>query len=331
MTDLASGLSVGIGSLPHRDASSAAAFALEACELPTMPTLPRRSAAEGMIAQAVVGLEGVTIGQYGGLSVDARRVDPLAPVVTDIDHEAFGGFRALLDAATGRTGPVKWQLVGPVTLGFALERAGVPASLAFDTAVRAVRSHVQVLSSIVAKRLPGCQQVVFLDEPSFGEAWQAGSSVAPDTAIDLLSGALAAVEPAGIAGVHSCGSTDTAALLAAGPSVLSLPALPELVEVAGYLASFLERGGWVAWGVVPTDGPIPQSVERPWRTLSALWCQLVQRGCDPVLLRRQAMVSPACGLALHAEEVADRVFRLTREVAGRVRDQAVATRLTIGA
>lgn len=331
MIGLTSGTSVGIGSLPHRDASRAGAFALRASELVTMPTLPRRTAAEGMIAQAVVGLEGVTVGQYGALSVDARRVDPLAPVVTDIDHESFGGFRAFLDLAAGHTGPVKWQLVGPVTLGFALERAGVPASLAFDTAVRAVRSHVQVLSAIVAERLPGCQQVVFLDEPSFGEAWHDGSSVAPDTAIDLLSGALAAVEPEGIAGVHCCASTDTAALLAAGPTVLSLPVHPGLVEVAGYLATFLERGGWVAWGAVPTDGPISQSVERPWRTLGELWCQLVQRGCDPVLLRRQAMVSPACGLALHAEEVAERVFRLTREVAARVREQAVATWLTIGA
>ena len=37
---------------------------------------------------------------------------------------------------------------------------------------------------------------------------------------------------------------------------------------------------------------------RFWRQLSAQWCELVQNGCDPVLLRRQALVTPVCGLAL---------------------------------
>ena len=55
------------------------------------------------------------------------------------------------------------------------------------------------------------------------------------------------------------------------------------------------------------------------------------RGCDPVLLRTQSVVTPACGLALHGATQAERVLRLARELADRVRDQAIAARLTLGA
>lgn len=329
--ELAAGLSSGIGSLPHRDAVAAAHLALDLMDLPAVPSLPRRSPAEGMIAQAVVGLRGVSLGQYGSIAVDVAELDPLAPVETDLAHDAYGGFRAFLAAARGRTGPVKWQLTGPITLGLALVRAGALPSVAFEVAVRAVRSQAQFLLETVAQHLPGCQQVVFLDEPSLGGLMEPGFPLPPDVAMDLLSGALAVIEPVAVAGVHCCDDVDLATVLEAGPCVVSVPARPRLVDFAGYLARFLDRGGVVAWGVVPTDGPMVASAERPWRQLSELWCQLVQHGCDPVRLRRQSMLTPACGLALHDEAAAAQAHRVVQAVAARVHDQAVATRLTVGA
>ena len=65
--------------------------------------------------------------------------------------------------------------------------------------------------------------------------------------------------------------------------------------------------------------------------LTKLWCDLVNGGCDPILLRTQSLISPACGLGLHSDAVARRVFRIVGELAHRVHSQAVATRLSIGA
>jgi len=87
---LANGSTVGIGSLPHRDLEPAIEFALGATVIPTIPTLPKRSPAEGMVVQSVLGIEGITVGQYGAISVDASRIDPLHPVTTDLQHDAFG-------------------------------------------------------------------------------------------------------------------------------------------------------------------------------------------------------------------------------------------------
>jgi methionine synthase II (cobalamin-independent) len=328
---LPSGIASGIGSLPHRDAAEAAAFSLRAMPLPAIPSLPRRSPAEGMIVQAMVGIRGITVGQYGSIAIDVQRIDPMADVRTDLDHDAFAGFRAFLAAAQGRTAPVKWQFVGPVTLGLAMLRAGVPLHDAFEAAVRAVRGHVQNLLDAVDAALPGCAQLVFIDEPALGELMRPGFPIAPDTAIDLVSGALAAIEPYGTAGLHVCATADISSLLAAGPAVLSVPAHLDLVDSAGYLIRFLEDGGWIAWGVVPTGGPIVTSAERPWRQLSELWCKLVDRGADPAMLRHQAIVTPECGLGLHTPVVAERIHRITAEIGRRVGDQSVATRFVLGA
>lgn len=329
--DIPSGIATGMGGLPHRDAHDAAQFALEQMELPAIPTLPRRSPAEGSIAQAMVGMRGITVGQYGSISVDPSQIDPLAPVTTDIQHDAFGGFHAFLDAAQGRSGWVKWQVVGPITLGHALMRAGVPTSDAFEAAVRSVRDRVEHLAALVDAAVPYCDQLVFIEESDFSSLMDPGFPLAPDTAIDLVSGALAAVENVAVAGLHVCGGGDIPSQLATGPAVLSVPARSEALESAGYLLRYMERGGFIAWGVVPTSGPIPTSAERPWRQLSKLWCDLVGLGADPALLRRQSIITPECGLSSHTPAVALRVHRIIAEVSRRVRDQASASGWVLGA
>ncbi|CAB4886831.1 unannotated protein [freshwater metagenome] len=332
-TRVQGGMSMAVGSLPHLSIADALSLSMSGTDIVTIPTLPKRSPAENMIAQALVGLRGVTVGQYGSIAVDAASIDPLSAVHTDLDHEAFASFRSFLSAATtaGLAGPIKWQFVGPITLGLALQRAGVPASTAFDVAVRAVRSHVQRLLEAVSAALPGCEQIVVLDEPGFDAVLEPGFALPPDVAADLLSGALAVIEPVAVAGVHCCAEADLSSLIAAGPTLLVVPARPSLVDSAGYLQRYLDSGGWIAWGAVATAGPVPMTAERPWKQLCALWCQLVQRGCDPSLLRQQSLITPECGLGTHSPAVAERVLRINAELSRRVRDQAAATRFAFGA
>jgi hypothetical protein len=158
-----------------------------------------------------------------------------------------------------------------------------------------------------------------------------GFPIPPDAAIDLVSGALAAVEGTAMVGLHCCGDGDLAAILATGPAVLSVPVRAELVRFAGYLASFLDAGGTIAWGVVPTEGPVGTEADRYWRELAGLWCELAAAGCDIARLRNQALLTPACGLAMHTADGAAHVAALVELVATKVQHQAVATRLSLGA
>ena len=146
-----------------------------------------------------------------------------------------------------------------------------------------------------------------------------------------MSSALATLEPHAMTGLHYCGLADWPVVLQAGAQILSLPLDCGAIEHAGTLGAFLEAGGHIAWGAVPTTGPLGSTPERIWQHLSAEWCALTQGGCDPVLLREQAIVTPACGLATHGEAQADLVLRLTNQVARRLGTQTQGMRLTVGA
>jgi len=328
------GRSLGMGSLPHRDNAAAAAFAMAEFDIATIPTLPRRSPAEALVAQAIAGLPGVSFGQYGSMAIDSSRLAAGGEISSNLDNDAFGGLRAFLDLARRihfDGAAVKWQFVGPVTLGVALVRAGLDDQPAFQLAAKAVRHHVADISARISEVLPNSPQLLLLDEPGLVDLMEADFPVPPDLAVDLMSTAMAAVPASVMTGLHCCGPCDVATMLTAGPRALSIPASPAVLDWAGYLQRFLDDGGTVVWGVIQSDGPISPTAGRPWQSLSSLWCDLVERGCDPSLLRRQSLVSPTCGLGAHSVSVARRVARLTTEVGQRVQDQAHASRFAVGA
>ena len=331
--DIAHGLATSVGSLPHTDPRAAATFVLERHpRLPAAPSLPNRSGTERMIAQAAWGIAGVTVLADGSLSVDVPSVDPRAPLTdAGIDGEPFVGLRAFLGAVAGRRGPIKLQLTGPVTLGIALRSVGVPDDRAFAVAGAAVRARSRALVNAAREAAPLAPLMVMVDEPGLTAAMERDFPLDPNRTIDLVSSALATLEPHAVTGLHCCGPADWRVVLQAGPQMLSLPVGMGAVEHAGAVGAFLERGGWVAWGAVPTSGPLGSTPERLWQQLSAEWCGLTQGGCDPVQLREQALITPACGLANHGEAQADQVFSLTRQVARRLETQTHGMRLTVGA
>jgi hypothetical protein len=145
--------------------------------------------------------------------------------------------------------------------------------------------------------------------------------IPPGVAIDLLSAAMAAVEPLATVGVHCCGEVDIAMLLESGPRVLSLPVSRSLVPLAGYLDRFLRNDGWIAWGAVATEGPIGVTSNRSWHQMSTLWGELVQHGVDRQRLNEQCVLTPECGLGTHSPVVAERVCHVLRDVSRRVRSQ----------
>lgn len=329
---LTTAATVGVGSLPHRNARQAAGFALACYDVPTMPSLPRRSPAESPIAQALVGVCGVTLGQYGTVAIDVARLDPAAPVCTDLERDHFTGFRTFLSVAVERehNGPVAWHFAGPISVGVALLRAGATPDVAFDVARAAIRSHTRAIAAAVSETLPSSPQLAIIDEPFADDVFGRVSPITPDDGVDLVSSAMAAVEPVATVGVHCCGDVDVSLLLAAGPNVVSLPVSSSIAPLAGYIDRFLAGGGWILWGAVATGGPIGVTANRSWHRLASLWHDLVQRGCSPTRLRDQSLLTADCGLGSHGVAVVERVSQSLRDIGRAVRSEATAARLLLG-
>jgi methionine synthase II (cobalamin-independent) len=327
------GLATGIGSLPHQDAIVAAELVLERQhKLPAAPSLPRRSPVEGMIPQAAWGIAGVAVLPDGSLLVDEAAVDPDRPLTeSGLGGEPFVGLRSFLDRVAGRVAPFKLQLAGPVSLGVALHAVGVPASRAFAVAAAAVEARTRDLLSAARRAAPGATPLVFLDEPGLTSALEPGFPWRVGDTLDLVSSALACIEEQAIAGLHCCGRADWHVVLQAGPQILSLPVEAGAIDHVGAFAGYLERGGWIAWGSVPTDRPLGESADRLWRRLVAEWEVLIEGGCDPVLLLEQAIVTPACGLVGLDPTQAELVLDLAVHLAQRIEAEALGTGLNVGA
>ncbi len=200
--DLQHGVGTSIGSLPHTDPRAAATFVLERHpRLPAAPSLPNRSGMERMIAQAAWGIDGVRVLPDGSLELDDPILDPRTPLTTaGIDGEPFVGLRAFLGAVAGRRAPIKLQLTGPVTLGIALLNLGVPSRRAFAVAGSAVRARARALVAAAQETAPMAPLVVFVDEPGLTAAMHAGFPLDPNRTIDLVSSALATIEPHAVTG-----------------------------------------------------------------------------------------------------------------------------------
>jgi hypothetical protein len=327
---LVPGVATGIGSLPHHDPVEAAELVLRCLpELPAAPQLPERDPREGMVAQWLTALPEVQVADDGSLTL--LGASDAAPECV-FDPRAHAGLLAFVDAAAASERVpvrVKAQITGPLTLGTALHAAGMPAARAFERAAAATRAWSVALEELVEQRLPETALVLFLDEPALVQWVRDDAPLDRESAIDVLSGSLAAVTS--VTGLHVCGHGDLALALAAGPEVLGVEVADDLVEHTVGLARFLDGDGWIAWGAVPTDRPVGESADPHWRKLARVWCELTRRGCDPVPLRTRGVITPACGLAGYGASQAERVLGIARELAARVHDQAVAARLTLGA
>jgi methionine synthase II (cobalamin-independent) len=329
---LVPGIATAIGSLPHRDATAAAALVLRCIpELPAAPQLPMRTPFEGFVAQWARAIEGVRVENDGALTVHPA-LTGRAPIDTTFDAVAHGGLLAFLDLAVAQPKPpkrVKVQLAGPLSLGIGLLEAGVPVDVAFDLAARAARAWARAIENLVATRLPKAALVLCFDEPALVR-WHAGTApVERELATDILSTALAA--PTCLTAVHVCGHGDLRLALAAGPRLVHFDIGALDLDDAVTLSRFLDGGGWVVWGAIPSHRPVGEHAAPMWKALLDVWCELTRRGCDPSRLRSQALVSPACGLAGHGVSQAERMLTLAREVGGRVHDHGAATKLAIGA
>ena len=128
--------------------------------------------------------------------------------------------------------------------------------------------HLDTAIAVLDSR-PGQEHIAYLpsafDEPSL-VLWRDGDGpLDREDATDVLSGALAA--PAATTGVHVCGPGPVRIALDAGPDVVGVDVGTVALEDAHGIARFLDGGGWIAWGAVPTDRPIGESSQALWREL----------------------------------------------------------------
>ena len=129
-------------------------------------------------------------------------------------------------------------------------------------------------------------------------------------------------------GVHLCGNPDWDFLLGLDLDVLSLDVYSNGEVFAAYAPSirrFLDRGGVIVWGIVPTNyEPFEKedlnSIEK---RLADIWIALDRKGIDREFLLSRSMLSPAtcCLVNPDGEKTVEKAFGMIRKLSLMLRDK----------
>jgi hypothetical protein len=308
-SDLA-GAVTGIGSIPFTSVKSAIeAVASFSPEVPFWPQLPRLSEAEGIIGQGLGLVADLVESRSEGYGYEVRegRIDSVMEAL----HKSGGnltpvnaaGFHAFEAAMAARVCPsalaVKGQIEGPITLAAYLFYKGRPF-LSDAALFSAIAFHISqiVCWQIERLKLFGLPVLLFVDEPALCLQAAAGKGISEERRLSALAAILEDARARGaFAGLHCCAERPFERMCLAKPDILSFDAHEglELFFADRLALDFIRKGGWVAYGMVPTMKRLDAI---PAAALFTRWLKAAALAGDPQELANRAMITATCGLGL---------------------------------
>ncbi|MCL2765184.1 MAG: hypothetical protein FWD40_07910 [Treponema sp.] len=346
-------LSTAIGSMPFEDPRYAVSVSLKSLDAPIWPQLPRLGLLEQMEVQysenipcAVIDTEKSrmyfqTDEDYSEKFAEfyeayMAATDPdngtkdFSPMA--ISEKYSKGIYALLETLkeTGKKLPwLKVQSTGPVTFALSIVDENKRA-MYYNEEFRdvIVKSIVMKSRWQIQKFKPFAENIIcFIDEPilsAFGSSTYV--SVKREDVVGILAEVIEAIHAEGaVAGIHCCGNTEWSILIDAGVDIVNFDAFEYGETIAmyeGHVRQHLERGGSLAWGVVPTSEKIrEQTVESLEKQLENMMDNLASRGIDKKLITEQAIITPSCGTGSLATADAEKVFSLMLDLTKRMKEK----------
>jgi len=325
------GLATMIGSLPYKDANKAVAVVMRyQIDMPAWPQLPKRAYVENMYTQYSEGFPGIVVTKdktYVNRNQDLTK--PLERFYTDylannyakyaVTAEYAAGLYRFLSLGSLSTRTVKGQVTGPVSWGLTVTDETGKAIIYDETFADVVPKFLRLKATWMEQTLKKLNKntVVFLDEPYMTVFGSVGMQLSREQVINLLNETLAGIS--GIKGIHCCGNTDWSLLLQTKIDIINFDAYNYASTLAIYAAEvkkFLDRGGVIAWGIIPTstEAILKESVPSLRDRLEEAMVPFTRQGIPIKKLVEQSLLTPACGLPTVTEEAAERALQLLAEL-----------------
>jgi methionine synthase II (cobalamin-independent) len=332
-------LPTAIGSMPHINPDEACSVIMKYLpDIPAWPQLPKRSPEENMINQFSEGFPGVVIDE------DKIIIEPSADFESQLEQiyidceqdnaqkygvstEYAAGLYAFLSKAKGSK-IVKGQVTGPVTWGLRVTRQDGLGILYDDTLAEAASKFLRLKAAwqenILREISP--DTIIFVDEPYLVSLGSVFTPIPEEKVPILLEEMFRGIK--GITGLHCCGNTNWSVILDTTIDILSFDAYnyaSSLSTHSSKVKSFLERGGNIAWGIVPNEDEAlaKESLPSLRDRLEEAMAPFTRDGVKFKQIIAQSLVTPSCTLAGLSLEEANQALELTAKLSHDLRSRYV--------
>ncbi|MBI4798326.1 MAG: hypothetical protein HY794_06250 [Desulfarculus sp.] len=300
-------LTTAMAVMPHQDVDRALKAALS-LDIPFWPQLPRLNYYEDMYVQASEHFPGAMLdleNQRLSFSYDkflAELEDTLGhmaePEYFDISPTYSAVYHEFLKLDLRDRPAIRGQLEGPISFGFNVKDQD-DRPIIFDDSVRPFMLEFmaqRVNTQLRRLKLMNDNAFMFVDEPGLQFVFSGVSGYGEAAARRDLETFFSYIERP--RGVHLCGNPDWDFLLGLDLEVLSLDMYSNGERFVSYVKSirrFLDRGGVIIWGMIPTQTEnfekqgLPELANR----LKGLWNTLDKAGIDRDFLLSRSLLSPA--------------------------------------
>ena len=336
---------LAIGSLPHKNLDKAmAVIENNFREIPFCPQLTKINKNEDMIIQF---LENMPSFFYGKDSLDTdydEFYDDLEhffmdyeEITTDTDSDALDKYAVSEKFSSSfpnfinlikkyKPNFAKGQIVGPFTLATTLVDKDGRCAI-YDETLKEIITKTLTLKALwqvkqIKKANRGTTPIIFIDEPSISQLGTSAFVTIPAEEVVNMFKEIAEVlkKHSAICAIHCCGKCDWRIPIASGVDIINLDAFSFAQNLSLFktdVEKFLQNGGKIAWGVIPTlDKEMLQRVDL--KILETKFNEavsyLTKKGINEKLIIENSLITPSCGAGALSEELAEKAMNLTKQL-----------------
>jgi len=330
-------LTTAMAVMPHKDVDRALEVALS-MDIPFWPQLPLYSYYEDMYVQASEHFPGILLDmEKRTLKFSIEKfISELEETMSHFDEpeyfdisEAYSVvYKRFLELDLSDRPAIRGQLEGPISFGFnVVDQDDRP--ILFDDTVRPFM--LEFMAKRVNAQLNRLKKLnpnafMYVDEPGLQFLFSALAGYGDVAARGDMENFFSMIERP--RGVHLCGNPDWDFLLGMDLDILSIDVYTNGEVFASYANSirkFLDRGGVLVWGIVPTNlEPFEEEdLDSLGERLKQIWNLLEQGGIDPEFLRSRSLLSPAtcCLVNPDGEKTVEKAFKMIKHLSIMLREE----------